>query len=180
MSSIGQRFGRALSRWRLIDTKFRQNRWRYAVQTSLAGLTILCVLLLLDNVRQTVLIASLAATAFIAFSIPHSYPSRPRYIVGGYLVGTLVGCTMSVASLALAWGTGFGIHTAQIIAGSMAAGLAFFLMVTTGTEHPPAAALALGYVLNEWDGWTVLVVLAGATVLSLVKESLRSRLMDLA
>ncbi|MDJ0927951.1 MAG: HPP family protein [Gammaproteobacteria bacterium] len=179
MSNLGERIGQALSRWRLVDTKFRQNRGRYALQTSLAGLAILVVLLLLDNVRQTVLIASLAATAFIAFSIPRSYPSRPRYIIGGYLVGTVVGCTMSVASLALAWGTGFSIHTAQIIAGSVAAGLAFFLMVTTETEHPPAAALALGYVLNEWDGWTVLVVLAGATALSLIKEALRSRLMDL-
>ena len=51
--------------------------------------------------------------------------------------------------------------------------------MTTETEHPPAAALALGYVLNEWDGGTVLVVLAGATALSLIKEALRNRLMDL-
>ena len=61
----------------------------------------------------------------------------------------------------------------------MATGLAFFLMVLTDTEHPPAAALALGYVLNEWQLDTVVVVLGGVTALAVVTQLFRARLMDL-
>lgn len=179
MSDPSDQVGRLVTRWRLIDTKFRQNRGRYLLQTALATLTILLVFLLLDQVSQTVMIVSLGASAFIAFALPRSYHSKPRYIIGGYLVGTVVGCTLSVLSLALAWLSGLSIHTAHVVGGSLAAGLAFFVMVTTETEHPPGAALAVGYVLNEWDAGTVAVMLTGAVVLSAVKEMLRSRLMDL-
>jgi len=54
-----------------------------------------------------------------------------------------------------------------------------FVMVTTNTEHPPGAAIALGFVLNEWDIMTVVVVLAGISAISLVKELVRDRLIDL-
>ena len=67
----------------------------------------------------------------------------------------------------------------QIIMGAVAVGLAMFCMVTTDTEHPPGAAIALGFVLNEWDLMTVAVVLAGICSISFIKESVRSRLIDL-
>lgn len=34
--------------------------------------------------------------------------------------------------------------------GALAISLAVFTMVVTRSEHPPAAALALGLVLNDW------------------------------
>ena len=58
-------------------------------------------------------------------------------------------------------------------------GLAMFVMVTTDMEHPPAAAIALGFVLNEWDMMTIVVVLAGISAISLIKEAARGRLIDL-
>ena len=54
-----------------------------------------------------------------------------------------------------------------------------FVMVVTKTEHPPAAALALGLVLNEWDFMTLLVILAGIVSLSLLKRLVLPILMDL-
>jgi CBS-domain-containing membrane protein len=179
MSRKSSSLSRFIERWSLLDSKFRQNKLRYVFQTGLAAITMMAVLLLLDEVAQTVLIASLGASAFIAFAMPRSYPSRPRYMIGGYCVGTAVGCLLSVAASVLAEQLGVPPRAVQIICGAVATGLAFFVMVVTDTEHPPAAALALGYVLNEWQMGTILVVLGGVTALALIKELFRSRLMDL-
>ena len=178
-SSLRRRLLRLGLRWRLVDSKFRHNKSRYVAQCLGATATILLVLLLLDSVKQTVLIASLGASAFIAFAAPRSYASRPRALIGGYCVGTLLGCGLSFVAVAMAARSGLPLHTLQIVGGAVASGLAFFAMVVSDTEHPPAAALAIGFVLNEWDLSTVAVVLSGITALSLVKEIFRARLMDL-
>jgi CBS-domain-containing membrane protein len=67
----------------------------------------------------------------------------------------------------------------MIIFGALAISLAMFMMVVTRTEHPPAAALALGLVLNEWNLVTLAVVLTGVVVLSVVKRLVLPVLMDL-
>lgn len=166
-------------RWRLVDAKFRQHKGRYVAQCLGATATILVVLLVLDSVEQTVIIASLGASAFIAFAVPRSYASRPRAMIGGYCVGALAGCSVSLLMSALASGAGLPLHTLNVVGGALASGLAFFIMVVSDTEHPPAAALAIGFLLNEWDWLTVAVVLAGIVALSLVKEAFRQQLMDL-
>jgi len=47
------------------------------------------------------------------------------------------------------------------------------------TEHPPAAALALGLVLNEWSLLTLVVVIIGVVALSICKQLVLPILMDL-
>ena len=54
-----------------------------------------------------------------------------------------------------------------------------FTMVVTRTEHPPAAALALGLVLNEWSLLTLIVVLSGIIGLSIIKQLIMPALLDL-
>jgi len=54
-----------------------------------------------------------------------------------------------------------------------------FTMVVTCTEHPPAAALALGLVLNEWSLLTLLVVLSGVIGLSSIKQLILPALLGL-
>jgi len=49
----------------------------------------------------------------------------------------------------------------------------------TDTEHPPAAALALGFVLNEWDMFALLVVLSGIVLITGIKEAIKPKLLDL-
>ena len=70
-------------------------------------------------------------------------------------------------------------HVSLIVFGALATGLAMFLMVVTKTEHPPAAALALGLVLNEWTALTLLVVVVGVVTLSICKRMVLPHLMDL-
>jgi CBS-domain-containing membrane protein len=164
---------------RYCDDKFRTHWVRYVAQSLMAAISVLVVLLILDSVKQTVLIASLGASAFIAFTIPCSQYSRPRYLIGGYLVGMVVGGTSFLLASWLAETAMLDMHQAQIVFGALATGMAMFLMVITDTEHPPAASLALGFVLNEWDALTVLAVLSGIVALTSIKEVLKPRLMDL-
>jgi CBS-domain-containing membrane protein len=165
--------------WRLFDEKLKVHRAQYLRQTLMATVTMLVVLLLLDVVKQTVLIASLGASTFIVFSRPHAKRSKPRYLIGGYAVGTLAGCALSVISARLIEFSFADPRIIQICCAAFALGLAFLIMVVTDTEHPPAAALALGYVLNEWDLFALFVVLAGIALITSVKELIKPKLLDL-
>ena len=62
----------------------RESFKRYALQCGLAGFVVLILLLVLDAVTQTVLIAALGASAFIAFAVPRSLHSGARHMIGGY------------------------------------------------------------------------------------------------
>jgi len=150
------------------DRLRRDNLNRYLLQCTLASVVVLILLLLLDTVTQTVLIAALGASTFIAFAVPRSLQSDPRYMIGGYLVGILVGSSIGTLNASITYSDIVTAHVAMIVFGALATGLAMFVMVITKTEHPPAAALALGLVLNEWDFLTLVVVIAGVIVLSIL------------
>lgn len=161
------------SHFRLDDLK------RYGLQCGLAGIGVLMLLLVLNTVTQTVLIASLGASAFIVFAVPRSLHSDPRHLIGGYVVGMISGVAMGSLYSLFALDGGVWDHATMIIFGALAISLAMFAMVVTRTEHPPAAALALGLVLNEWDLVTLLVVLVGVIGLSVIKRIVLPMLMDL-
>ena len=164
---------------RLFDRKFKKF-WRlYVAQSLLAMLTILAIVLTLNSVEQTALIASLGASVFYAYCIPHSLACRPRYMLGGYVIGTIIGCSLSLLADLIVTTMGGDYQTIHIIFGAIATGLTIFLMVTTDTEHPPAIALSLGYVLNEWDLGTVAVILAGISIICIVRAVLRPKLINL-
>ena len=157
----------------------RENYRRYALQCSLAGATVLALLLVLDAVTQTVLIAALAASAFIAFAVPRSLHSDPRHLIGGYVVGIIFGSAMAGLDSLFGVTNPMLAHAVMVFFGAIAISLAMFFMVVTRTEHPPAAALALGIVLNEWNLLTLAVVLTGVILLSLVKQIVLPWLLDL-
>lgn len=181
-TKAGEKSG-LLARLRLgsyfVDPKYARHRTSYFLQCMFVTCTMLFVLVLLDSVYQTVLIAALGASSCVAFSGPSLRASRPRCLIGGYVVGVVVGCGLSSLVGVAGSLSGMEEHTLQILFGAIAVGVAMFLMVTTETEHPPGVAIALGFVLNEWDFMTVIVVMAGICTISLVKELVRDRLIDL-
>jgi CBS-domain-containing membrane protein len=163
---------------RLLDEKLEHNVSRYLFQGFLATLAIFIILLFLDVLSQTAIIASLGATAFIVFTTPHRYSSEPRSLIGGYIVGILSG--LLCYFVFKAYCDFFAdIEILYIVFGSLAVGISIFVMVITDTEHPPASGIALGLVINEWSYVTILFVVAGVLVLYLVKTLLRSFLLDL-
>jgi CBS-domain-containing membrane protein len=157
----------------------KENLRRYLLQCSLAGVVVFVLLLVLDTVTQTVLIAALGASTFIAFAVPLSLHSSPRHMIGGYVVGIISGCLMSILHTSIDVSSLLIANAAMIIFGALATSMAMFIMVVTRTEHPPAAALALGLVLNEWNWLTIVVVLAGVIGLSIFKRMVLPMLMDL-
>jgi len=163
-----------------IDRKFHRNVGRYFFQCALATGAVLVILLVLNVITQAVIIASLGASSFIAFTMPHANVSRPRYLVGGYVCGMAAGLAMdllgeAVGDPVLAGWTLRG----DVLFGAAAVGLAIFLMVVTNTEHPPAAGLALGVVLSEWNLPALVVPLVGIVALSLARLAMKPILINL-
>ncbi len=161
---------------RLLDPNLEHGLARYAFQCLLAALTVLGVLLLLDSAQQTAIIASIGASCFLVFTAPRSFASRTRGILGGYAVGTTVGVGCSLLAGLSGSGSWDAVH---IIAGAASVGLAIFVMVATDTEHPPAAGLALAYVLNEWTPLTLAAVMGAAAFLAAVRLLLKGWLRSL-
>lgn len=157
-------------RW--IDPKFKGNRFNYMVQSLMALVVVFVMSLFMDMFAQTTIIASLGATVFIVFTMPHKNVSRGRYLFGGYTIGLVVGvsCTWLMVS---------DVVFMKSLVMALAVGLAIFLMVVTNTEHPPAAAIALGVVVDGVSITTVIVIYSCLTILYIGKKIMNRWLIDL-
>jgi len=49
-------------------------------------------MMVFDVVTKAVIIAALGLSTFIAFTMPKAEVSKPRIMIGGYIVGIVVGC----------------------------------------------------------------------------------------
>ena len=156
----------------ILDKGFREHKLRYVLQCGLATVSVLVVLLILYGMSNAAVIAALGASSFIAFTMPQAQVSRPRFLIGGYVVGAAAGTLCHYLNAGIPWQT-------DVIFGALAVGLAIFGMVITDTEHPPAAGLALGLVLGECNYLVLLVVLLGIASLCLIKLLLGPALKNL-
>ena len=121
------------------------------LQCGLATGTVLIILLFPNILFHTAILGALGASAFIVFTMPETRSARPRFLIGGYVVGIAVGCFCHMLSRS-PWLLPLFLYPerARIVLGALSVGLAIFFMVITDTEHPPAAGVALGLVLNPW------------------------------
>lgn len=129
-------------RW--MDNNFKKHRTKYILQSLMAFSVIFIMTLFIDIVVETTVMASLGATVFIVFTMPHTTRSKVRYIVGGYTIGFIVGflCPKLLMTDSVY------INSFEV---ALAVGIAIFLMVITNTEHPPAAAAAMGVAVDGID-----------------------------
>jgi CBS-domain-containing membrane protein len=70
-------------------------------------------------------------------------------------------------------------HLSFALFGSIAVFFAILLMVILDTEHPPAAGIALGLVLNSFDINTIMFVIAAIVLITIVKNTLKPFMIDL-
>ena len=165
---------------RPFDRKFSQNKLRYLLQCILATVSAMMVLMVLNSIDNDVILASLGASCFIAFCMPHHRASRPRFLIGGYIVGIAAGTLCYwLAQIAFPDSQSTVNIFAKVIFGGLAIGLAMFLMVITNTEHPPAASLALGFVLGPWQLLTIVVAIVEIILLCILKRLLKPVLINL-
>lgn len=157
---------------RLIDEKYKKNKRKYILQCLIASMIVLVIAVLLDVFLQTAIVASVGATVFIVYTMPHTKRSRIRYIIGGYTVGIIVGALMYYAS-------SMSATPIRSLYAALAVGLCIFLMVITNTEHPPAAAVAMGIVIEGVDVYTVFIIYLSICIVLIGKELLKKWLIDL-
>ncbi|WP_233248500.1 HPP family protein [Desulfonatronum sp. SC1] len=150
--------------------------WKsYLFQCIAASATIFAILLLVSIHRKPIIIASLAASTFIVFTIPTYLTARPRNLICGHLVGLL--CGIFVAELIMPY-----FSPSMIVSEfwyAFAVGLSIFIMVATDTEHPPAAGTALGVVTLGFSLKLLFTVLISISFLAGVHYFFRNRLRDL-
>ncbi|HSL93129.1 MAG TPA: HPP family protein [Bacillota bacterium] len=164
----------------ILDEKFLENKGRYLVQCAMAFLTILIILLVLNVFEQTALIASLGASAFIVFAMPGSYSAKPRSIIGGYFFGITTGVLFNVvARLPYIRSLPISAVLEYTFFSAVAVGLTMLAMVVFNVEHPPAAGMALGLVLQNWQVPSLALVIVAVLMLSAVRVVLRDYLIDL-
>jgi CBS-domain-containing membrane protein len=165
---------------KIFDEKFSSNKIRYILQCGLATLSVFIVLLILGTMSNVVIIAALGSSAFIVFTMPESQVSRPRFLIGGYLVGIATGLICYYLSLLTLLTRISIVHEYSLVVfGSLSVGLAIFTMVITDTEHPPAAGLSFGLILSEWSYMTIFLAIVGIITLSVIKAVLRPLLRNL-
>ncbi len=150
--------------------RFRSAWKSYVLQSSLAGLTTLVILLAL-SLENAVVIAALGASAFIVFGRPFDLTARSRNVIGGHLLGFLIGSACSLLPQEP--------MLASVASYALSVGLSVFVMVVLYMQHPPAAATALGTAIRGCSWETFLAILTFTLVLSVVHYTVKSRLRNL-
>ncbi|MFL0802945.1 MAG: HPP family protein [Agarilytica sp.] len=112
------------------------------LSASIAGAFIatLCASFFSYNILQaeqsSMILASTGASAMLVFGMPHAPVSHPWNLVGGHLVSALVGVTC------------YKLIPNEILASSVAIGLAMPLMFVCRCMHPPGGATAVTSVVG--------------------------------
>ena len=162
---------------KIIDQRFKENKAHYFLQCLMATAAVMLILLTIDTMFKEVMIASFGATAFSIFAMPHLRTSQGRSVMGGYAIGIVLGVVFNL--LAEYFRAKFGWHFTYDVMGAAAVGLALLLMTMTNSEHPPAAGLALGLVLQGFQFSSIAIIYGSVMVLLLIKHLLRGWLINL-
>jgi len=162
---------------RLLDERFRQDPAHYVVQTLLAFASIAVIVVVMGVLTNGTIVASLGASAFIVFAMPHYKTARPRNLIGGHVLCMSIGL---VCSVPFRLGV---VPSNELTVGLIAAAavsLAIFAMAVTDTEHPPAAGNALAFSVSLVGFGHILFTLGTVVLFALVRYMLRGWLRDLA
>lgn len=160
------------------DKRFKPNALKYIFQCLLATGVILFALLAFDILKTTAIIATVGSSAFIVFAMPNAKTAKTRNLLGGYAVGMGAGIPLDLVARHLI-AAGWTSKPTEVVFASISVGVAIFLMVILDVEHPPSAGAAMGFVINEWDGRTVVFILLTLLIFVLAKRFLKNYLIDL-
>jgi len=170
----------------MLNEKFKSYAAFFYFQISLAVVLVFLILLAMGHISQTAILgaigsSSLASSIFIICAFPKSRTASARSLIGSYFLAIMIGTLIYFVSIELTiMQSVVSYRMLYEICGALAVGLTMFLMLLLRMEHPPAAGLALGLVLEAWTTWTILIILSAIILLSLLKVFLRDWLKQLA
>ncbi len=156
----------------MIDANFKKNKGKYIVQCLMATAVIAISLFMLDVVLDMAIVAALGSTSFIVFAMPHKQSASSRVVFWGNTFGILI----SINCYFL--GEQF-FNISYILFASISVGLCLFVMVVFEAEHPPAAGIAFGFVLEGFNLHTIVVIYFVLFILLGMRKILRPWLIDL-
>lgn len=123
-------------------------KWLLAfIQALCVALFVLLCFWAVHSLQSKLAIASLAASAFIAFGFPQADSARPRYIVGGSACGVVCGAVCCIAYHALPLPAENTL--VLILFCALAVFFTAFSMIMLNLQHPPANALAASMLLEQ-------------------------------
>ena len=166
--------------WYLFDKNLRPRIKNYFFQCALATASLIVILLVQTVIFSEAIVVSIASTAFTIFVLPNSMASTPRRVIGGQLVAVVSGSLFFILlHLPVVESVAAGSQIAPAILAALAVGLGILLMVATNTEHPPAAGVALGLVIDPWQWSAIAFVVVSALALTAIHASLRPKMINL-
>ena len=155
---------------KIFDRRFRYKWLNYVAQSAMAAVAILLVLVTLHQ-QNLLVAASLAATAFTIFIMPHNITASMRNVLGGHIIGIVFGSLFAIITTE----SGLG----QDLLYALAVGCSTFVMAITNTEHPPAAGTTLGVVIAGFSLRLIIGIAMGIGILTVVHWLLKPILLDL-
>mgnify|MGYP001816328175 FL=1 len=90
----------------------------------------------LDSTATLLIVPSMGASAVLLFAVPHGALSQPWNVFAGHMLSALVGVSCAM------------LFSNEVIAASMAVGVAVGVMHYTRCIHPPGGATALAAVIG--------------------------------
>lgn len=167
---------------KIFDKKLRKHLFKYIFQCLIATGILLIALFFLNVLTETALIASLGATSFIVFTMPKTYASSPKRLIGGYSIGITIGIGCSYLGNLIHSSSlipSFMNHELPIFFAAIAVGFSIFIMTITNTEHAPAAGIALGLVINQWDFASILFIVLVMLLMAGINQVLQPFMINL-
>ena len=166
--------------WFLFDKNLKSRMKNYLFQCALAILSLIVIFMVQSTLFSEAIVVSVASAAFTIFVFPDSIASTPRRVIGGQIVAILAGAIFfAMLQIPTLESMAETMNLVTSVAAALAVGLSILLMVATNTEHPPAAGVALGLVIDPWQWSAIAFVLIGALVLSIIRAVLRPRMINL-
>ena len=145
--------------------------WKNYIYQSLAATVATMLILLVLSLEHAVVVASIAASIFIVFTMPNAVSARKRAIIGGHWFGLALGSLWALVPQPYPF--------ISLIVFSLAVGTTMFAMVVFDMEHPPAAGTALGVAITGFS-WNVGIAIITSTILlAIIRTVFRPHLKDL-
>jgi len=164
----------------IIDKKIQKNLFNYIIQCLIATSILFISLLFLNVLTETAIIASLGATSFIVFAMPNTYAASPRRLIGGYFIGISSGIICyQFGQISYPFIISMSNQKVPIFFAAIAVGLSIFIMTITNTEHAPAAGIALGLVINQWNVTSIAFIIIVMLLMIITHHVLKPYLINL-
>jgi len=145
--------------------------WKNYIFQSLVATAATLIILVILTMENAVVVASIAASIFIVFTMPNAISARKRAILGGHWWGLLFGSIWTLVPQPYQF--------VSLVVYSLAVGTTMLAMVIFDMEHPPACGTALGVAVTGFSWGVGIAVISSTIILVIIRQIFKPYLKDL-